>query len=262
MGYGLAAMKPPCVILKDAQLAENIGAAARVMANFGLAELRLVAPRDGWPQPRAWASASGANWPLDEAKVFDSLPDAIADLNLVLATTARPREAVLPVMSPRDGAAELRGAGLAGQACGVLFGGERAGLESDDIALCQGVITAPVDDRHHSLNLAQAVAIVAYEWRVSQAPGPPAGFEEAASPAPQAALMGFYEQLEAELDASGFFHPAEKRPSMVRNLRVAFGRARLTDQEVRTLRGVVTALAKGRGRVLEKLAAKKAGRAP
>jgi len=102
MGYGLAAMKPPCVILKDAQLAENIGAAARVMANFGLAELRLVAPRDGWPQPRAWASASGANWPLDEARVFDSLPDAIADLNLVLATTARPREAVLPVMSPRD----------------------------------------------------------------------------------------------------------------------------------------------------------------
>jgi tRNA/rRNA methyltransferase len=250
-------MRPPCVILKDAQLAENIGAAARVMANFGLFELRLVSPRDGWPQPRAWASASGADWPLDEARVFDRLEDAIADLNLVLATTARPREALLPVYDPRSAVAELRAASLADHACGVLFGGERAGLEAGDIALCHGVITAPVDDRHRSLNLAQAVAIVAYEWRMSQAPGPPRTFGEAPSPADQSSLLGFYEHLESELDAAGFYHPPEKRPSMVRNLRIALGRARLTEQEVRTLRGVVTALSRGRGRVLAKLAARR-----
>ena len=248
-------MKAPCVILKDAQLAENIGAAARVMANFGLTDLRLVSPRDGWPQPRAWASASGADWPLDGAQVFDRLEDAIADLSLVLATTARPRDAVLPVMGPREGAEALRGAIACDQACGVLFGGERAGLESDDIALCHAIVTAPVDERFQSLNLAQAVALVAYEWRVSAAPAAPPELE---APAQQGALLGLYEQLEGELDAAGFFHPPEKRPSMVRNLRIALGRARLTDQEVRTWRGVVTALSKGRGKVLEKLAAKKA----
>ncbi|MGH7024883.1 MAG: RNA methyltransferase [Caulobacteraceae bacterium] len=252
-------MNAPCIILKDAQLAENIGAAARVMANFGLSDLRLVSPRDGWPQSRAWASASGADWPLDEAKVFDRLEDAIADLNLVLATSARPREAVLPVMSPREAAGALRAATAAGQATGVLFGGERAGLEADDIALCQGLITAPVAERFRSLNLAQSVALVAYEWRMAAAPGAPAGFTEGPPPADQDALMGLYGQLEGELDQAGFFHPPEKRPSMVRNLRVALGRARLTDQEVRTLRGVVTALSKGRGKVLEKLAAKKRG---
>ncbi|HXV01018.1 MAG TPA: RNA methyltransferase [Caulobacteraceae bacterium] len=253
-------MDRPCIILKDAQLAENIGAAARVMANFGLAELRLVNPRDGWPQPRAWASASGANWPLDEARVFTALPEAIADLTLVLATTARPREAILPVLSPREGAAQLKDACRAGAACGLLFGGERAGLEADDIALCQAIITAPVDERHHSLNLAQAVAITAYEWATTASEGVPPAFAGAPAPAGQGALLGFYEQLEAELDTAGFFHPAEKRPSMVRNLRVALGRARFTDQEVRTLRGVVTALSRGRGQVLEKLAARKAAR--
>jgi tRNA/rRNA methyltransferase len=253
-------MNRPCIILKDAQLAENIGAAARVMANFGLSDLRLVRPRDGWPQPRAWASASGAHWPLDEATVFESLTDAIADLTLVLATTARPREATLPVLSPREGAAQLSAAAGAGRACGVLFGGERAGLEADDIALCQAIVTAPVDERHHSLNLAQAVAITAYEWRMAAAQGAPAAFGAAPPPAEHGALLGFYEQLESELDAAGFFHPAEKRPSMVRNLRVALGRAGFTDQEVRTLRGVVTALSRGRGRVLEKLAARKAAR--
>lgn len=251
-------MSAPCIILKDAQLAENIGAAARVMANFGLADLRLVSPRDGWPQPRAWASASGADWPLDGAKVFARLEDAIADLTLVLATTARPREAALPVMTPGAGARVLREATMAGGGCGVVFGGERAGLESDDIALCHGIITAPVDPRFASLNLAQSVALVAYELRLTEADGPPAGFEAMDPPAEQAALLGFYAQLEAELDAAGFFHPAEKRPSMVRNLRIALGRAHFTEQEVRTLRGVITALAKGRGKVLEKLAAKKA----
>jgi tRNA/rRNA methyltransferase len=149
----------------------------------------------------------------------------------------------------------LRAAIAGGQACGVVFGGERAGLESDDIALCHAIVTAPVDERFQSLNLAQTVALIAYEWRMSLTLARPPELESSAT---QGALLGLYEHLESELDAAGFFHPSEKRPSMVRNLRIALGRARLTDQEVRTWRGVVTALSQGRGKVLEKLAAKKA----
>jgi tRNA/rRNA methyltransferase len=245
----------PCVILDTPQLAENIGAVARVMANFGLSDLRLVRPRDGWPQERAWASASGANWPLDEARVFERLEDAIAGLTLVFATTARPREAALPVITPREAATRLRERTAAGGGAGLLFGGERAGLQADDIALCQAIVTIPVDARFHSLNLAQAVAINAYEWRLTESAAPSEKFLGLEPPADQAQVIGFYDQLEAELDAAGFFHPPEKRPSMVRNLRVLFGRAGLSAQEVRTMRGVVTALAKGRGRVLAKLAA-------
>jgi tRNA/rRNA methyltransferase len=248
----------PSVILNEPQLAENIGSAARVMANFGLADLRLVRPRGGWPQRRAWATASGAHWPLDGARVFERLEDAIADLTLVLGATARPREAALPVLTPRAAASRLREGAGRGEAVGLLFGGERAGLGAADIALCQAIVTVPVDPKFHSLNLAQAVAINAYEWRLTQGADAPPAFRDAAPPAGQAAVVGFHEHLERELDAAGFFHPPEKRASMVRNLRVAFGRAQLSDQEVRTLRGVVTALARGRGRVLAKLAAGKA----
>lgn len=248
----------PCVILSQPQLAENIGATARVMANFGLADLRLVAPRDGWPQERAWACASGATWPLDKAKVFDTLQDACADLQRLYATTARPREVQLPIITPREAAAQLHEAVNEGLATGLLFGGERAGLETQDIALCQAIVTIPIDPRFRSLNLAQAVAINAYEWRTASADRPPPAFREGPPAADQAMLAGLYGQLEGELEAAGFFHPPEKRPSMVRNLRAIFARALLNDQEVRTLRGVITALSKGRGRVLEKLAAKSA----
>jgi len=253
----LVSASAPAVILCAPQLAENIGAVARAMANFGLSDLRLVAPRDGWPQDRAWASASGADWPLEGARVFARLEEAIADLRLTLATTARPRETQLPVMTPREAAASLREAVGQGLAAGLVFGGERAGMETADIALCQGIVTVPIDPKFRSLNLAQAVAVTAYEWWVLNAPGPPGNFVEGAPPADQAAMLGLYEHLEAELDASGFFHPPEKRASMVRNLRVALGRARFSDQEARTFRGVVTALSKGRGRVLAKLAAKR-----
>ncbi len=252
--------KPPAVILNEPQLAENIGAVARVMGNFGLSDLRLVRPRDGWPQDRAWASASGADWPLDNARVCATLAEAVADLQYVLATTARPRETVLPVITPREAATALSAEAGAGHATGLLFGGERAGLETADIALTHGIVTIPIDPKFHSLNLAQAVAITAYEWRLTVSDTAPPKFAEsaAAPPAEQAAVMGLYEHLEGELEAAGFFHPAEKKASMVRNLRVALGRARLTDQEVRTFRGVVTALSRGRGRVLAKLAAQKA----
>ena len=253
---------PPAVILCAPQLAENIGAVARVMANFGLSELRLVAPRDGWPQPRAWASASGADWPLDGARVFADLADAIADLQVTFATTARPRELGSPVLTPREAAAALHASAAQGWRSGLLFGGERAGLETADIALCQAIVTAPVDPRFRSLNLAQAVAITAYEWRALVAAGPPSGFGEGDPPADQAAMLGLYRHMEEELDAAGFFHPPEKRASMVRNLRAALARAKFTDQEARTFRGVITALSKGRGRVLAKLAAKKSSGDP
>ncbi len=245
---------PPCVILSEPQLAENIGAVARVMANFGLYELRLIRPRDGWPQERAWASASGAHWPLDEAKVFGRIEDAIADLSVLHATTARPRETQLPVITPRQAAADLHAARNAGLRTGILFGAERAGLETSDIALCNAIVTVPIDPRFKSLNLAQAVAINAYEWRTGLLDAPPPAFRAGPPPADQAQMQGLYDHLETELEESGFFHPPEKKPAMVRNLRVALGRARFTDQEARTFRGVITALSRGRGRVLAKLA--------
>jgi tRNA/rRNA methyltransferase len=245
---------PPVVILDQPQLAENIGACARVMANFGLYDLRLVNPRDGWPQDRAWASASGADWPLRDAKICGSVAEAIADLQLVYAATARPRETHLPVETPREAAAALHQASASGLKIGLLFGAERAGLETMDIALCNAIVTVPVDAKFRSLNLAQAVAVNAYEWRATVLNAPPAPFLNVAPPADQATMLGLYEHLEEELDFSGFFFPPEKKPSMIRNLRVALGRARFTDQEARTFRGVITALTKGRGRTLARLA--------
>jgi len=247
----------PVIILNAPQLAENIGAAARVMANFGLSDLRLVNPRDGWPQERAWASASGADWPLNAARVFERVEDAVADLNLVYATTARPRELQLPVLTPRVAAGELAGAVRQVLKAGLLFGGERAGLETQDIALCQAIVTIPIDPRFRSLNLAQAVAINAYEWHAARSGRPPPAFREAAPVADQGMLDGLYGHLEGELETAGFFHPPEKKPSMVRNLRAIFARSGLNEQEVRTLRGVVTALSRGRGQVLAKLAAQR-----
>ena len=249
-------MTPPAVILDRSQLADNIGAVARVMANFGLEDLRLVSPRDGWPQDRAWATASGADWVLEGVRVFDSVAEAIADLNTVFATTSRPRETRQPVRTPRESARILYDDTASGLKIGLLFGGERAGLETGDIALCAGITTIPIDPKHHSLNLAQAVAINAYEWRTLILDAPPPRFREGDPPASGALALGMYEHLERELDEGGFFHPPEKRPSMVQNLRVMLGRAAFTEQEVATMRGAIHALAKGRGRVLAKLAAK------
>jgi tRNA/rRNA methyltransferase len=254
--------EPPCIILDKPQMAANIGAVARAMANFGLADLRLVNPRDGWPQERAWATASGAEWPLNAARVYDSVEAAIADLHLVYATTARPRELQLPVHTPRVAMSDMLAEVEQGRRVGLLFGGERAGLETADIALCQAVVTLPIDPRFRSLNLAQAVIILAYEWRMTQETGAPAIFRDAPPPAEAAAMLGLYEHFERELDTAGFFHPPEKKPSMVQNLRAALGRARMSDQEVRTFRGVVTALSRGRGRVLDKLAKAKAAASP
>ena len=248
------------MILNAPQLAENIGAVARVMANFGLSDLRLVNPRDGWPQERAWASASGADWPLNAAKVCGSVAEAIGDLQRVYATTARPRELQLPVKTPRTAARELADAARQGERTGLLFGGERAGLETADVALCQAVVTIPIDPRFRSLNLAQAVAINAYEWRTLILDAPPPKFRDGEPPASNALLFGMYEHLEEELENGGFFYPPEKKRSMSQNLRVMLGRAAFTEQEVATMRGAIHALARGRGRVLAKLAAERAGK--
>ncbi len=250
-----AILTPPVVILDKSQMAENIGAVARVMANFGLSELRLVAPRDGWPQERAWSTASGADWVLEGVRVFETVAEAIADLNVVHAATARPRETRQPVRTPRETARTLYDDRASGLNVGLLFVGERAGLETSDIALCQGIVTIPIDPRHQSLNLAQAVAINAYEWRATVLDAPPPNVREAEPPADGALTLGMYEHLERELDAAGFFHPPEKFRSMSQNLRVMLGRAAFTAQEVATFRGVITALSKGRGRVLARLAA-------
>ncbi len=253
----MSELAPPVVILDKPQLADNIGAVARVMANFGLSELRLVAPRDGWPQDRAWATASGADWVLEGVKVFDTVAEAIADLNTVFSTTARPRETRMPVRTPRESMRLLYDDRASGLTVGLLFGGERAGLETTDIALTQGITTIPIDPKHHSLNLAQAVAINAYEWRTLILEAHPPTYREGDPQWSEDLLAGMYEHLEKELDEGGFFHPPEKKRSMSQNLRVMLGRAAFSEQEVATFRGVIHALAKGRGRVLAKLAAKR-----
>ena len=247
-------LTPPVVILDKSQMAENIGAVARVMANFGLSELRLVSPRDGWPQERAWATASGADWVLEGVRVFDSVAEAVADLNTVFSTTARPRETRMPVRTPRESARILYDDTASGLKTGLLFGGERAGLETTDIALTAGIVTIPIDPRHHSLNLAQAVSINAYEWRTLILDAPPPRFREIDPPASNELLIGMYEHFEAELEAGGFFFPPEKKRSMSQNLRVMLGRSAFSEQEVATFRGAIHALAKGRGRVLAKMA--------
>jgi len=250
----------PCIILDRPQLAENIGAVARVMANFGLEELRLVAPRDGWPQEGAWTMAAGAAWPLDNAKVFPTLAEAVADLHVIYATTARNREVNLPVITPRACAADAMQQRREGLKAAFLFGAERMGLETNDLAHAHYIVTIPVDARFKSLNIAQAVNIVAYEWRLQVTEGPDEAFTRNMDPpAEMAFLEGLFAHLESELDFSGFFFPPKKKPSMARNIRATLNRARLTEQEVRTWRGIITALTKGRGRVLARLAKEKGG---
>ena len=247
-GSASASGRPPAIILVEPQLPENIGMVARAMANFGLADLRLVAPREGWPQEGARAAAAGAVALLDAARVFPTLRAAVADLGLVLATTARARGQMKRVLGPEAALAELRSrAGAAaggGAGAGILFGRERTGLENDEVALADAVITFAVNPAAPSLNLAQAVLLVAYEWsRASEAPLP-FGAEEGA-PARRESLISFFEHLERELDASGFLTPP-KRAVMVRNMRDILVRMHPAEQDLRTLRGSLRALVRRR----------------
>jgi tRNA/rRNA methyltransferase len=229
----------PAVILVAPQLGENIGMAARAMLNCGLTDLRLVRPRDGWPSAAAVANSAGAAVVIDNTRVFASTAEAIADLTLVYAATARDRAMTKRVVTPGEAARELRTA--QGHKCGVLFGGEAKGLHNDDIALADHVITAPLNPAFSSLNLAQAVLIVAWEWQMaaSAAPASEMRIPEDTRPATKDEMLGLFEHLEGALDQSGFFHVREKRPIMARNLRNLLQRAQPTEQEVRTLRGVI-----------------------
>ena len=258
-----AAPLPPVTILVEPQLGENIGMVARAMGNFGWRRLRLVRPRDGWPNAKAGAAASGAGGIIEDAELFDTLDDALADLTLAFATSARKHDLAKPVIGPIEAAracCDRQGAARK-VAVGYVFGREAWGLTNDEVALCDAILTLPVDPGCASLNLAQSVLVCALDWRrqafavagtLAEAAALPVGDADRGPLADKNELMGLYGQLEGMLDESGFFHPPEKRPRMVRNLRTIFQRAGLTVQEVRTLRGVLSSLDRVHERVWKK----------
>ncbi len=233
----------PVVILVRPQLGENIGAVARAMMNTGLSELRLVAPRDGWPNPAAWPMASGAEVLLEEAALHENLEVAVGDLNRLYATTARDRDLVKWIATPRQAAADIRAATARGGRVGLLFGAERTGLTSDELAMADTLVTVPLNPDHASLNLAQAVLILGYEWWQAAEAGPALHLHHGGSePAPLSQLTDFMTRLEHALEEEGFFRTPQQKPHMVRNLQSFFARGRPTEQEIRTLHGVVSAL--------------------
>jgi len=245
----MGAASGPAIILVRPQLSENIGTAARAMLNCGLTDLRLVAPRETWLHERAFAAASGADRVLLAAKVFDSAAEAAADLQWVWAATARNRFMVKPVDTPRAAAAAMRRAEAEGQTFGVMFGPERTGLENDDVVLADTVLSVPTNPEYTSLNLAQCVLLVGYEWfQAAVTEAPPPMTKGAEPPASKEKLLQFFTHLERELDDCGFLRIADKRPSMVRNIRNMFQRANLTGQEIQTLHGVVHELVTWRKR--------------
>ena len=235
----------PVVILVRPQLGDNIGMAARAMLNCGLSEMRLVAPRDGWPSERAQRAASGADVVLDEARVFDSVAEAVADLQHVVATTARTRELVQRIVTARHAASEIRGWIAAGERVGILFGPERTGLENDDIVQADTALSIPLNPQFSSLNVAQAVLLVSYEWIASADETPVERMSEHATrPADKDELQNLFAHLERALDQSGFLRHKAMRPAMVNNLRALLQRATMTEQEVRTFHGVIKFLSK------------------
>jgi len=235
----------PAIILVEPQLGENIGMVARAMANFGLAELRLVNPRDGgWPSEKARSAASKADHVIDATTVFDTLEEAIKDLNFVYATTARERYGFKPVRSPVTAADTLRAKFKAGEKTGILFGRERWGLTNEEVALADEIVTFPVNPAFASLNIAQAVLLMSYEWMKS-------GMDDLGEtlfqsveqrPSTKEQVFGLFEHLEEALDARGYFHPAEKKPKMVDNLRAVLSRRGFSEQEISVFRGVINSL--------------------
>lgn len=242
----------PAIILVGPQLGENIGTAARAMLNCGLADLRLVAPRDGWPSEAAYTASSGAHAVLDQTRVFERVEDAVADLQEIYATTARTRDMVKDVVTPERAARDIHAAHRRGSRCGLLFGRERTGLTNDEVALAGTLLEVPLNPGFSSLNLAQAVLLIGYAWYAARDQGGAgantdwdhghrridAGHRRARAEE----IQTFFDHLERALDGAGFFKTPQLRPTMVRNLRNLFHRAQLTDQDVRTLHGVVTAL--------------------
>ncbi len=232
----------PVIVLVRPQLGQNIGKAARAMLNFGLTELRLVAPRDGWPNPAAGPAASGADMVLEQAQLFDSVADAIADCSTVYASTVRRRDLIMPVIGPEEMARTIRGS--AGPSA-ILFGPERSGLETEDVSLASHIVTVPINPEFGSLNLAQAVILLAYEW--SKGTGlaqPPA--KEAEASAPQIEVEGMIAQINQALQEAGYFHPPERTQSTKNVLRTIFNKARWSSREVKAVRGVIRAISEPR----------------
>lgn len=250
----------PIVVLVNPQLGENIGTAARAMANFGLNELRIVDPRDGWPNKKALTTSSGAHWIIEGATVHDTLPDAVKDVHYIYATTARPRGMIKEVITPEQAGEDMRARIARGERLAILFGRERWGLSNDEVSLADVIVTAPVNPAFASINIAQAVLLVGYEWYKTQAgtlgqqtPELPAldgpGLQTPDTrPATKDEFYGFLEHLERELDAAGFFKTDDKKPGMLRNIRNLYARAGLTEQEVRSLRGMIASLTRAHER--------------
>jgi tRNA/rRNA methyltransferase len=239
--------KPPVIVLVRPQLGQNIGKAARAMLNFGLTEMRLVAPRDGWPNPDAGPAASGADVVLRQAQLFDTVAEAIADCTQVFASTVRRRDLVMPVVGPEEMADRIR---MAGGRTAILFGPERSGLETEDVALADAIVTVPINPEFGSLNLAQAVILLAYEWSRRSTLAQPT-MKELEPPAPHGELEGLIGQLNGELEAKGYFHPPSRTEATRNTLRTIFTKTGWSSREVKAIRGVIRALvgpARGRDR--------------
>ncbi|MEO0410266.1 MAG: RNA methyltransferase [Pseudomonadota bacterium] len=232
-------MSQPAIILVRPQLGENIGKAARAMLNFGLTDLRLVAPRDGWPNPDAGPTASGADIVLDLARVYDTLSEAVADCEVTYTTTVRPRGMIKEVLTPKVAAEKTRAFEAQGGRAGFIFGPERSGLDNDEVAQSDAIVTVPVNPDFGSLNLAQAVILMAYEY--SQMPLPKTQ-ENLLLPAKKVELDGLYGQLETALEERSYFYPENRADLMRRTLRNILERAGFSGQEVQTLRGIVKQL--------------------
>jgi tRNA/rRNA methyltransferase len=229
----------PAVVLVRPQLGENIGKAARAMLNFGLTDLRLVAPRDGWPNPSAGPAASGADEVLEKARVFDTVADAVADCPHVYATTVRKRGLVIPVVTPEEAAREIR---AAPEPSAILFGAERAGLESEDVAIAGRILTVPINPAFRSLNLAQAVILVAYEWSKHEDLLVPTLGEPPEPRATQAQLEGLIGQFDVALERAGYYFPVDRVPATRATMRTILTKAGWSNREVQALRGMIRAL--------------------
>jgi tRNA/rRNA methyltransferase len=234
----------PAIILVGAQLGENIGTVARAMLNFGLTDLRLVSPRAGWQMERAVKAAAGAEGLIDNHRLFDRVADATADLGFVVATTARQRDMVKPVLTPAKLAVEMRARqNDTHPQSGILFGCERTGLDNEDISLADAICSVPLNPDFSSLNLAQAVLLMGYEYYQAADETPDTQLDmQDARPATRGEINAMFEHMEAALDAAGFLAPPEKKPAMARNIRNIYNRAGLTEQDVQTLRGIINAL--------------------
>ena len=233
----------PAIVLVRPQLGENIGKAARAMLNFGLTDLRLVAPRDGWPNPSAGPAASGADIVLDQARVFGTVAEAVADCPHVSATTVRKRGLVVPVVTPAEAAEQIW---RDSEKAAILFGAERSGLETEEVAIATRIVTVPVNPEFGSLNLAQAVILIAYEWSRHRDLAMPTLGEETEPRAPQAELEGLIGQLYAALEAVDYFHPPSRTQATKNTIRTILSKAGWSSREIKALRGIVRALAEPR----------------